>query len=104
MKMLGALVAVLAVLSVLLAPKSGAESITSAKARLNHLLREIKAARAQQGRLQAQLDVMAGKLSKVQDQMAQTQFAMLQAQHEIQQDQANIATQQSALDQRARMA
>jgi peptidoglycan hydrolase CwlO-like protein len=102
--MLGALVAALALVSVLLAPPSGAESITSAKARLNQLLKQIKVARGQQARLQAQLDVMAGKVSKVQDQMAQTQFAMLQAQREIEQDQASIATQQSAIDERARMA
>jgi peptidoglycan hydrolase CwlO-like protein len=103
-RLLGALVAVLALLSVPLAPRSGAESITSAKARLNTLLKQIKAARGQQARLQAQLDVMAGKLSHVQDQMAQTQFAMLQAQREIQLDESSIATQQSALDARARMA
>src|SRR5439155_6921381 len=102
--MLGALVAALALLSVLLAPPSGAESITSAKAKLNQLLKQIKVARGQQARLQAQRDVMAGKLSKVQDQMARTQFAMLQAQREIEQDQASIATQQSAIDERARMA
>jgi murein DD-endopeptidase MepM/ murein hydrolase activator NlpD len=102
--MLGALVAALAMLSLLLAPPSGAESITSAKARLHQLLRQIKVARGQQARLQAQLDVMAGKLSKVQDQMANTQYAMLQAQREVDQDQASIATQQSALDERARMA
>jgi peptidoglycan hydrolase CwlO-like protein len=102
--MLGALVAALALLSVLLAPPSGAESITSAKARLNQLLKQIKVARGQQARLQAQLDVMAGKLSKVQDQMANTQYAMLQGQREIERDQASIATQQSALDERARMA
>jgi murein DD-endopeptidase MepM/ murein hydrolase activator NlpD len=103
-RLLGALVAALALLSVPLAPQSGAESITSAKAKLNRLLKQIKVARAQQGRFQAQLDVMAGRLSKVQDQMAQTQFAMLQAQREVQQDQAAMASQQSALDERARMA
>ncbi len=102
--MLSALVAALALLSLLLAPPSGAESITSAKARLSQLLKQIKVARGQQARLQAQLDVMAGKLSKVQDQMAQTQFAMLQGQREIQQAESDIAAQQSALDQRARMA
>jgi murein DD-endopeptidase MepM/ murein hydrolase activator NlpD len=101
---LGALVAALALLSVLLAPQSGAESITSAKVKLNRLLRQIKVVRGQQARLQAQLDVMAGKLSKVQDQMAQTQFAMLQTVREIQQDESGIAAQQSALDARARMA
>src|SRR5580765_1639572 len=47
---------------------------------------------------------MAGKLSKVQDQMAAAQFSILQTQREIETDQAGIATQQSALDARARMA
>jgi peptidoglycan hydrolase CwlO-like protein len=102
--MLGALVAALALLSLLSAPQSGAESITQAKAKLNRLLKQIKVARGQQATLQAQLDVMAGKLSKVQDQMAATEFAMQQTRREIELDESNIATQQSALDARARMA
>jgi peptidoglycan hydrolase CwlO-like protein len=101
---LGALVAALVLLSVLLAPQAGAGSIGDAQAKLHRLLKQIKVARAQQSQLQSQLDVMAGKISKVQDQMADTQFAMLQTQQEIEQAQAGIASQQSALDQRARMA
>ena len=103
--MLGALVAALALLSLLVAPPVG-RGIDHARPRPGStaLLKQIKVARGQQARLQAQLDVMAGKLSKVQDQMAQTQFAMLQAQREIQQAESGIAAQQSALDQRARMA
>jgi murein DD-endopeptidase MepM/ murein hydrolase activator NlpD len=98
------LIAALALLSMLLAPQAGAGSITDAKAKLNQLLKQIKVARAHQAQLQAQLDVMATKISKVQDQMAATQVAILQTQRLIEQTQTSMATQQSALDQRARMA
>jgi murein DD-endopeptidase MepM/ murein hydrolase activator NlpD len=94
----------LAVLSSLLAPQAGATSITQAKAKLSSLLKQIKGVRAKQAALQQQLDVMAARIAKVQDQMADTQYAILQAQRDIETAQAGIAAQQSALDDRARMA
>jgi murein DD-endopeptidase MepM/ murein hydrolase activator NlpD len=47
---------------------------------------------------------MASRITKVQDQMASTQYSILQAQRDIEQAQAGIQSQQSALDDRARLA
>ncbi len=99
-----ALVLALALLSSLLAPQAGATSVTQAKAKLSSLLKQIKGVRAKQAALQKQLDVMASRIAKVQDQMADTQYAILQAQRDIETAQAGIESQQSALDDRARMA
>lgn len=101
---LGALVAVLGLCVALVAPNAGAASLGSARARLDSLLQQIKGARAQQAKVQAQLDALAAKIANVQTQMAQTQAQILKTQGAIQAAEAGIASQQAALNTRARMA
>jgi peptidoglycan hydrolase CwlO-like protein len=78
--------------------------LNAAEARLDNLLKKISAEESVVSGLEAQANVLAETISRVQDRIANTQRLMIKVEREIQAAETQIEATQQQLDQRARVA